>query len=671
MRHTAFAILAVSQLGLMLHAGFGVGGAGLEDFFLKWVYTLVEVGATAVCIDRAIRIRSERLAWATLATYLGLWSIADGLWTFWLNDVEDVGYPNVTDWFYLGSYVAAYAGQLLLLRSRLRPFSASLWFDGLVVGLSLAALCAALVFGPVVTATDGDGITVAVALAYPVCDLLLLVFVGLAFGLTGWRPGRAWTFVAISGLLTAIPDGIWAYAESAGTWEPSAFYNTLWPASMLALAVAAWQPRKQGTVRRDGLAVVAIPALFALLALGLLFYSQLEPISLVASALAVAALLAAGGRAWLTFRENVALLRGSREEALTDALSGLGNRRRLMRDLDEALADTVPHTLIFFDLDGFKGYNDSFGHGAGDALLSRLGRRLAEAVDGHGLAYRLGGDEFCVLLRGDADGVVARASEALVEQGEGFSIGASYGLVPLPSDADTASVALQLADERMYAQKASRRGSPRRQARDLLMQILKEREPPLRQHMDDVAQLAIATARRMGLSAEELDEVARAAELHDIGKVAVPDAILHKPGPLDDIEWDLMRQHTIVGERILAAAPALRPVAQLVRSSHERWDGGGYPDGIAGAEIALGARIIAVCDAYDAMTTDRAYRPGSSPAEAIAELRRCAGGQFDPAVVAAFVAAVEAGDHRPSDAIERLVDEHRLGARLELRRPAA
>src|SRR5919201_1965472 len=555
MRHTAFAILAVSQLGLMLHAGFGVGGAGLEDFFLKWVYTLVEVGATAVCIDRAIRIRSERLAWATLATYLGLWSIADGLWTFWLNDVEDVGYPNVTDWFYLGSYVAAYAGQLLLLRSRLRPFSASLWFDGLVVGLSLAALCAALVFGPVVTATDGDGITVAVALAYPVGVLLLLVFVGLAFGLTGWRPGRAWTFVAISGLLTAIPDGIWAYAESAGTWEPSAFYNTLWPASMLALAVAAWQPRKQGTVRRDGLALVAIPALFALLAVVLLFYPQLEPISLVASALAVAALLAAGGRAWLTFRENVALLRGSREEALTDALSGLGNRRRLMRDLDEALADTVPHTLIFFDLDGFKGYNDSFGHGASDAL--------------------------------------------------------------------------QLADERMYAQKASRRGSPRRQARDLLMQILKEREPPLRQHMDDVAQLAIATARRMGLSAEELDEAARAAELHDIGKVAVPDAILHKPGPLDDIEWELMRQHTIVGERILAAAPALRPVAQLVRSSHERWDGGGYPDGIAGAEIALGARIIAVCDAYDAMTTDRAYRPGSSPAEAIAELRRCAGGQFD------------------------------------------
>jgi two-component system cell cycle response regulator len=488
-----------------------------------------------------------------------------------------------------------------------------------------------------------------------VCDLLLLCFVGLAFGMTGWRPGRVWTFVAISMLLTTIADGVWAYAESAGTYEPSAFYAMLWPASMLALAVAAWQPRRRGTVRREGIAVVAMPALFALLALGLLLYSQIEPISLVAAALAVGALLAAGARGLLTYRENVALLRGSREEALTDVLSGLGNRRRLMQDLDEALADHGRHTLIFFDLDGFKGYNDSFGHGAGDALLARLGQRLGTAADARGNAYRLGGDEFCVLLRGRVerdDAIVEHASEALSTHGEGFSIGASYGLVALPDDADTATVALQLADERMYSDKDSRRGSPRRQARDLLIQILKEREPPLQRHMDHVAGLAVAVGRHLDLSAEALDEVARAAELHDIGKVAVPDAILHKPTRLDDLEWELMRQHTIVGERILAAAAALRPVAQLVRSSHERWDGSGYPDRLAGQDIPLGARIIAVCDAYDAMTTDRAYRRGAGAAEALAELRRCAGTQFDPAVVAAFTAAVEA-DPRVSDVLSQ------------------
>jgi two-component system, cell cycle response regulator len=657
-RRASLAILGVALVALMVHTGSGLGGAGLDGFFLNWVYTIVEVGATGLCVWRAIAVREERAAWLTLAAYMVAWTVADLLWTVWLNHVPEVTYPNLTDYLYLGSYGFAYAGLLLLLRARLRPFNASLWLDGLVVGLALAAVCAAVVFGPVLAATEGGGwLTVLVTLAYPVCDLLLLCFVGLAFGMTGGRPGRAWTFLAISLLLTAAADGIWAYAETTGAYDPSAFYTTLWPAAMLAMAVAAWQPRRRGTVRQDGLAVIAVPAAFALIALGLLLYSQLRPISFVAAALAVVALLAAGARGTLTFRENVALLRRSRQEALTDALSGLGNRRRLMQDIDEALAiatESRPYTLVFFDLDGFKGYNDSFGHSAGDMLLARLGRQLAMVVTERGEAYRLGGDEFCVLLGAHAerdDAIVALASKALSEHGEGFSIGASYGIVSLPGDADTATIALQLADERMYAEKDSRRGSTRRQARDLLMQILKEREPPLHRHMDDVAVLAVAVARRLGFQAEGLDEVARAAELHDVGKVAVPDAILHKPDGLDELEWQLMRQHTVVGERILAAAPALRPVAKLVRSSHERWDGGGYPDNLAGTDIPLGARIIAVCDAFDAMTSDRPYRAGATAEEALAELRRCAGSQFDPAVVDVFVAVVEAGEAGERDAL--------------------
>jgi two-component system, cell cycle response regulator len=241
---------------------------------------------------------------------------------------------------------------------------------------------------------------------------------------------------------------------------------------------------------------------------------------------------------------------------------------------------------------------------------------------------------------GRDDVLVAAAAAAFAEHGEGFSITASYGLVSLPSEAETASHALQLADQRMYAQKDSRRSSTRLQARDLLVQVLEEREPQLRRHMGDVAHLAAAVGSRMGLPAEGLDELMRAAELHDIGKVAVPDAVLHKPGPLDDAEWDLMRQHSVIGERILGAAPAMRQVARLVRASHERFDGGGYPDGLAGAAIPLGARIIAVCDGYDAMISDRPYRAPMTSERAIEELRRCAGTQFDPDVVAAFAQAV-------------------------------
>ena len=158
-----------------------------------------------------------------------------------------------------------------------------------------------------------------------------------------------------------------------------------------------------------------------------------------------------------------------------------------------------------------------------------------------------------------------------------------------------------------------------------------------------MAELAVGVARRFGMTAEAVDEVARAAELHDVGKVGVPDAILNKPGPLDPREWEFMRQHTILGERILNAATALRPVARLVRSSHERWDGTGYPDQLKGTEIPHGSRIVAVCDAYEAMTADRTYRPALSPAAATEELRSGAGTQFDPEVVEAFL---EEFDHQ-------------------------
>ena len=159
--------------------------------------------------------------------------------------------------------------------------------------------------------------------------------------------------------------------------------------------------------------------------------------------------------------------------------------------------------------------------------------------------------------------------------------------------------------------------------------------------------MARRVAVRFGLSTEEIDRVTRGAELHDIGKMGVPDGILDKPAVLDELETALVHQHTVIGERILAAAPALAPVAELVRASHERYDGDGYPDGLAGEDIPLGARIIAVCDAFDAMTTGRPYQPAVSQRAAIEELRRCAGGQFDPKVVELF--CHEIGPGQPED----------------------
>lgn len=232
---------------------------------------------------------------------------------------------------------------------------------------------------------------------------------------------------------------------------------------------------------------------------------------------------------------------------------------------------------------------------------------------------------------------------------------ASYGAVLLPEETADPSEALRAADRRMYANKSSSRTSAGRQTTDALLSVLAERHPDLKDHVDDVSRLCADVAETLGVPEEERGALLRAASLHDIGKAAIPDAILSKPGPLDDDEWRFIRQHTVIGERIMAVAPALSAVSQLVRSSHERVDGSGYPDGLRGDEIPLGSRIIAVCDAFDAMTSSRSYRlTPLTFEEALAELRHNAGHQFDPHVVEAFTRTVTArpavaqlGDHVP------------------------
>jgi HD-GYP domain-containing protein (c-di-GMP phosphodiesterase class II) len=232
--------------------------------------------------------------------------------------------------------------------------------------------------------------------------------------------------------------------------------------------------------------------------------------------------------------------------------------------------------------------------------------------------------------------IVASGVAALSEEGEGFSVACSQGSVVLPDEADNWEDALRIADQRMYAMKNSGRVSASRQTQDVLLTALFERSSELSDHLGDVGTMAALVAEEMGLNDEDVRQIRQAGELHDIGKIAIPDSILNKDGPLSESEWEFMRRHTVIGERILAAAPALANVGLLVRGSHERFDGEGYPDQTTGREIPLGARIVAVCDTFDAMTSDRPYRSARQVEEALTELRACSGSQFDPKVVAAF-----------------------------------
>jgi two-component system, cell cycle response regulator len=264
-------------------------------------------------------------------------------------------------------------------------------------------------------------------------------------------------------------------------------------------------------------------------------------------------------RLTLTFRQNVGMLRASRDEANTDALTGLGNRRALTRMLDEVLPEAqpeAPHVLALFDLDGFKHYNDTFGHPAGDDLLARLGGRLASFVGPRGRAFRMGGDEFCVLLRPrgeDPSTIVEGAAHSLSAEGEGFWVGCSYGFITLPTEAADSDTALRIADQRMYASKHAGRMSAARQARDVLLAVLAP-------HDSAAADRAEEAARRLGLQREEREAVRYATELHALG------------------------------EQVLAAAPSLRAVARLVAESHAIG-----PDSSPAARIvadAIGRRVV-------------------------------------------------------------------------------
>ena len=260
----------------------------------------------------------------------------------------------------------------------------------------------------------------------------------------------------------------------------------------------------------------------------------------------------------LMFRENRGRSAGNRSEARTDPLTGLANRRQLMEDLAQLTeAGSDPRVFALFDLDGFKAYNDGFGHPAGDALLAELAERLQAAVAPDGCAYRLGGDEFCIVAprRDHARDPIATACAALSAHGEGFTIGSSSGMVFLPQEADARATRCA---SRTAGCTPRRAPPPLGGASDARPApgVLREREPELDRHMRSVAQLAIELGQTIHLDAEQLDEVARAAELHDIGKIAVPDAILHKRGPLNSVEWEIMRNHPLIGERILSSAPA-------------------------------------------------------------------------------------------------------------------
>jgi diguanylate cyclase (GGDEF)-like protein len=608
----------------------------------NWIFYGLALLVLVAGVARGVFVHDERAPWAPAAVAFGAWFIGSVFYASGGAEQELNAFP-LADALLLPFGLAAGAAVVTVMRSGVTPFQPTLLLDGLIVSLAAGAVAAAVMDATFLNGVEGSTAAIALKVGYPLGAVVLLAFAVWVHAVTGWRPNRTWT-TAVAGLaLAAISATAYLARVLSGDQAPGAIVDSLWLAGALVLAYSAWQPHRESLPVRLGRPQrLGATSLGAAAALAVLVVGQFVSVGFAAVTLATVVLVALISRAAVAHKESRHIFAAARSEAQTDALTALGNRRKLMTDLRRELevANVAsPRILVMFDLDGFKRYNDTFGHPAGDVLLARLGSNLERAIKPHGHAYRLGGDEFCVLVMtggSSAKTIISLAASALSEHGKGFSIKASHGAVMLPHEARDATLALRVADQRMYAQKEDRRSSATRQARDILLQVLHEREPALGNHLKGVANLAMGVGTRLSLVAEELDEVVRAAELHDVGKMAIPDEILQKPGPLSPEEWAFVRRHPIIGERILSAAPALLPVAKIVRSCNERWDGSGYPDGVAGEEIPLGARIVAVCEAFDAMITSRPYCAARPVEEALEELRACSGTQFDPAVVAAF-----------------------------------
>lgn len=321
-------------------------------------------------------------------------------------------------------------------------------------------------------------------------------------------------------------------------------------------------------------------------------------------------------------------------ETHLDPVTGLPTHDRLLVDLKGELDRGNEVTLYLFSLDGFKDYNSAYGDVCGDALLGWLARKLRDAVGSYGSAYRMRGGSFALLAVGSerfTNALCASAASALSESGDGFQISCDVGKAALPSEATAGGAALELAARRASQHAGERHVKSGRRAPTDATEALR-----LVRSRHDVIELATAIATELGVPEGQLGRVADAIELCDIGNIAVPRAVLGYPGKITGPEWQFIHLHTLVGERLLAGPLGMEPVARLVRHSHERWDGLGYPDGLAGPAIPLVSRIVFVCSAFHDMTSDRPHHAALDPLDALAQLERGAGTQFDPDVVRAF-----------------------------------
>ena len=448
-----------------LHDWFGVGGSALDYAAEAPIYDAVIVAAGATCLLRSLSAGEERGAWIAFGAAILSWAAAEIYWTAAILDDPTPPYPSPADVGYLLFYPLAGLGLALLVRARAHALNWRLWMDGAIAALGTAALGAAFVFDFVAEQTSGTSLQVATTLAYPLGDIVLLSLVVGVIALTRWRPGRSWSFLLAGLAALAFADVAYTLQSTDLGLPEGAWINPVYLIGAACLGLQAWQSRAEDLKRRSGRTdawrELMVPAVFAAVMIGLFGMQYLSRATGLTTVLWGATMIAVIVRLAISDRENRSLL----EQVRTDPLTGLGSRGALQIDLDGFCAEATeeaPVSLVLFDLNGFKRYNDTCGHPAGDVLLAELGERLRTVVGREGYAYRIGGDEFCVVVTGrdsDAERLTREAAIALTTRKNGVDVSSSWGSVSVPAETGDPLEAMQLADVRMYAQKESRRAA--------------------------------------------------------------------------------------------------------------------------------------------------------------------------------------------------------------------
>jgi two-component system, cell cycle response regulator len=617
--------------------------------------------------------------WYLLAVSQFVYASADATFYVAHDVLHQERFPALADLLYLSHYPILMAGLLLLVRQRTPSEDRASLIDAAVIALAAGLLSWLFLIGPLTLGSDAQlSILGKIAsVAYPVADLLVFaVAVRLLVG-PGTRPVSYWLLSA-SLLVVLATDTVYVLMQLTGTYTTGNVLDASWLGSYVLLGAAALHPSMRVLAEpsqtprthtsRWRLGLLAVASLVAPATLVIpTTLGRAVNLPVIAGASAVLFLLVVARLGELVDEQ--------RRAAVTDGLTGLYNRRffeaTLALEAEHAARSGRDLGLLVLDIDHFKRINDAHGHQAGDRVLRELAARLVASSRGGDVIARYGGEEFVVLLRNTSVEAVPETAERLrravgdvpIVLGDDVWLATtiSVGGAAWPVHAHSADELVRVADQALYAAKRLGRnrvqigrppgGTAVVQERDedavlaYLERLADEIDARLasEEHSAAIARWAGTIADHLGLGPDARWRAELAGRVHDIGKIIVTDEILLKPGPLTGGEWAILRRHPVQGARLVGLAEGLYQVAAVVRQHHERFDGTGYPDGRTGEEIRIEARIVAVCDAWAAIRSNRPYDAARPVGAAREQLRVASGSQFDPTVVAAFLELEQAG----------------------------